>query len=78
MAVRSRHTFTCRAQREIEAGDRLRRRGGMLIDFTRGGKPIGIEITAPSKVTVAAVNRVLKEVGSPLIKQADRAPLRAA
>jgi len=52
--------------------------GGLVIHFTRGGKPIGIEITAPSKVTVAAVNRVLKELGFPLIKQADLAPLRAA
>ena len=34
--------------------------------------------TAPSKVTVAAVNRILKELGFPLIRQADVAPLRAA
>ena len=52
--------------------------GGLVIDFTQRGKPIGIEITAPSKVTVAAVNRILKELGFPPIKQADLAPLRAA
>jgi uncharacterized protein YuzE len=51
---------------------------GLVIDFTQRGKPIGIEITAPRKVTVAAVNRILKELGFPLIKQADLAPLRAA
>jgi hypothetical protein len=45
---------------------------GLVIDFTHRGKPIGIEITA------AAVNRVLRELGFPLIKQADLAPLRAA
>ena len=51
---------------------------GLVIDFTQRGKPIGIEITAPSKVTVPAVNRILKELGFPPIKQADLAPLRAA
>jgi len=52
--------------------------GGLVIDYARGGKPIGIEITAPSKATVTAVNRVLKELGFPTIKRADLAPLRAA
>jgi len=52
--------------------------GGLVVDFTRGGKPIGIEITAPGKATVTAVNRLLKELGFPPIKQADLAPLRAA
>ncbi len=51
---------------------------GLVVDFTQRGKPIGIEITAPSKVTVAAVDRVLKELGFLLINQADLAPLRAA
>ena len=52
--------------------------GGLVLDFTRRGKPIGIEITAPSKVTVTAVNRALKELGFPPLKPADLAPLRAA
>ena len=52
--------------------------GGLVVDFTRNGKPIGIEITAPTKATAAAVNRVLKELGFPPIKQTDLAPLRAA
>jgi len=51
---------------------------GLVIDFTQRGKPIGIEITAPSKVTVTGVNRLLKELGFPPVKQADLAPLRAA
>lgn len=51
---------------------------GLVIDYTRGGKPIGIEITAPSKATVTTVNRVLKGIGFPPINQADLAPLRAA
>jgi len=52
--------------------------GGLVIDYTRGGRAIGIEITAPSKATVTTVNRVLKELGFPPIKRADLAPLRAA
>jgi len=52
--------------------------GGLVIDFARTGKPIGIEITAPSKATAAGINRVLKELGFPPVKQADLAPLRAA
>jgi uncharacterized protein YuzE len=52
--------------------------GGLLIDFARSGKPIGIEITAPSKTTAAGVNRVLKELGLSPVKRSDLAPLRAA
>ena len=31
---------------------------GLVIDFNRSGKPIGIEITAPAKLSAAALNRV--------------------
>ncbi len=51
---------------------------GILIDFNRSGKPIGLDITAPSKVTLAVLNRVLRELGIPPAKRADLAPLRAA
>ena len=51
---------------------------GLVIDFNRSGKPIGIEITAPSRLSLAALNRVLRELGLPTMKQADLAPLRAA
>ena len=52
--------------------------GGFVIDFARSGKPIGIEITAPRKGTATAINRILKELGFPPVKQSDLAPLRAA
>jgi uncharacterized protein YuzE len=55
-----------------------RAEGGLLIDFSRAGRPIGIEITAPSRVTLAAVNRVLRKLGFPAVKRADLAPLLAA
>ena len=51
---------------------------GMVVDFARGGKPIGIEITAPSLVTPTSLNRLLKELGLPPIKRTDLAPLKAA
>ena len=51
---------------------------GLVIDFTRDGKPIGIEIVAPDKLTLTAFNRVLRELGFPRLKRADLAPLIAA
>lgn len=51
---------------------------GLVIDFNRAGRPIGIEITAPRKVTLAAMNRVLRELGLPPVKKSDLEPLRAA
>lgn len=51
---------------------------GLVIDFTRAGKPIGIEILAPDKLTLAVFNRVLRELGFPPLKRADLSPLIAA
>jgi hypothetical protein len=51
---------------------------GMVVDFSRSGKPIGIEITAPSKISLSAINRVLRKLGFAALKRADFAPLLAA
>jgi len=51
---------------------------GLVIDFTRDGKPIGIEILAPHKVTLPVLNRVLRELGFPPVKRGDLVPLKAA
>lgn len=51
---------------------------GLLVDYARGGKPIGVEITTPGTLSVAAFNRVLRELGFPPVKRADMAPLIAA
>ncbi len=51
---------------------------GLVIDFNRNGKPIGIEITAPAKLSAAALNRVLRRLHLPTVTRADLAPLRAA
>lgn len=51
---------------------------GLVIDYSRRGKPIGIEITAPAKLSAPALNRVLRRLGAPTVTPADLAPLRAA
>jgi uncharacterized protein YuzE len=51
---------------------------GLVVDFNSSGSPIGIEITAPTKVTVSALNKVLHALGQPEVTPADLAPLRAA
>jgi uncharacterized protein YuzE len=51
---------------------------GLIIDYSRRGNPIGIEITAPAKLSASALNRVLRRLGVPTVTRADLAPLRAA
>jgi hypothetical protein len=54
------------------------KRIGLVIDLSRDGQPIGIEITAPSKVSVAALNRVLTKLGLSRVTRDELAPLLAA
>jgi uncharacterized protein YuzE len=51
---------------------------GLIIDLAANGQPLGIEITAPAQLTVAALNRILRELGCAPVRRADLAPLRAA
>ena len=51
---------------------------GIVVDFHRNGRPIGIEITAPGKISLAGLNKVLRDLGLPPAKRADLAPLLAA
>ena len=51
---------------------------GLVIDFAADGQAIGIEITTPAKVSLAALNAVLRDLGHPLASQADLAPVLAA
>lgn len=48
---------------------------GLVVDLSRSGQPLGIEITAPGKVSVAAVNRVLPRLGASRVSRAELAPL---
>ena len=66
-------------RRPGDRSTRVREAGaGLLVDYRRDGRPIGIEITAPAKISLAKVNRVLRELGLPAAKRADLAPLLAA
>ncbi|MEJ7759527.1 MAG: DUF2283 domain-containing protein [Gemmatimonadaceae bacterium] len=51
---------------------------GMIIDLDARGRPLGIEITAPGQLKLAALNRVLRELGCDPVRRTDLAPLRAA
>ena len=51
---------------------------GMVVDFGSSGRPIGIEITAPTQVTPEALNRVLVGFGISPMTESDLAPLLAA
>jgi uncharacterized protein YuzE len=51
---------------------------GLVVDLDQDGVPVGIEITAPATVTLAALNDVLWGHGMPEISQANLEPLRAA
>jgi uncharacterized protein YuzE len=62
-----------------QRGYRTRRLApGLVVDLARDGQPIGIEITAPSKITVAALNRVLTKLGLSRVTRSELAPLLAA
>ncbi len=51
---------------------------GILVDYRADGTPIGLEITAPTVVTVADINNVLQRLGYPPIGAEDLAPLATA
>jgi hypothetical protein len=48
---------------------------GLLVDYSRSGTPIGIELTAPGQVSLVRLNRVLQEIGQSKLKRTDLAPL---
>ncbi|MFQ6047146.1 MAG: hypothetical protein ACE5PT_12465 [Gemmatimonadales bacterium] len=51
---------------------------GLLVDYSSDGRPIGIEITAPSLATAEQLNALLGELGLPPVASEELAPLRAA
>jgi uncharacterized protein YuzE len=52
--------------------------GGLLVDYARGGRPIGVEIASPCSFSVAAFNRVLRDLNLPAVKREVVAPLIGA
>src|SRR5262249_21513329 len=65
-----------------ESGDTsartVRPKEGLLIDYTSDNRPIGVEITAPAKVTLAALNRTLASANQEPAAADEIAPLLAA
>ncbi len=53
-------------------------KGGLLVDFTRDGRAIGIEITSPSHLDLPSLNEVLARLGQRPARAEDVAPLVAA
>jgi hypothetical protein len=51
---------------------------GLLIDYAKGGRPIGVEITAPAGLSISTFNRVLRKIGVAPVKREDIEPLIAA
>src|SRR5262245_43484800 len=49
--------------------------GGLLIDYSSDGRAIGIEITAPSKVTLEQVNQALLAAKQEPVQADEIAPL---
>ena len=50
---------------------------GMIVDFGAGGDMIGLEITAPSMITVDDINAVLARFGQPALASEELSPLAA-
>jgi uncharacterized protein YuzE len=48
---------------------------GLLLDVSEDGRPIGVEITAPSRTSLEAVNRALESVQLAPLSSEDLAPL---
>ena len=52
--------------------------GGLVVDFAGDGRPIGIEITAPSRLVLGELNQLLARLGQNPVAREDLAPLAAA
>ena len=65
-----------------EDGDRSARTerlaGGLLVDFTSDGRPIGIEISSPARLDIRILNEALARLGREAVRPEDLAPLLAA
>ena len=51
---------------------------GLVVDFAKSGRAIGIEITTPAKFSLVALNRVLRELGFAAATRGELAPVMAA
>jgi len=52
--------------------------GGLLVDFSSDGRPIGVEISSPSRFELSALNDALRRLGQESVRPEDLSPLVAA
>jgi hypothetical protein len=52
--------------------------GLLVVDYAKDGKPIGVEITAPTAVPLDRLNRLLANLGETPLNEHDYLPVRAA
>jgi uncharacterized protein YuzE len=50
---------------------------GILVDYGKGGRPIGIEITAPQQISRQDINQVIAQLNLPPFAEEELAPLMA-
>jgi uncharacterized protein YuzE len=55
-----------------------RREAGILIDYSADGRALGIEFTAPSRITLEGVNQILADIHHQPATRDDLLPLLAA
>ena len=51
---------------------------GLLVDFSASGEPIGLEVIAPTQVTIEDINGALADLGLEPVEPEEMAPLLAA
>ncbi len=74
-------TFAAYLHLERRAGDkssRTERHGSWLVDFTSGGRVMGVEFTRPGAVDVDELNRILMAAHQSAVASADLEPLQGA
>lgn len=52
--------------------------GLLVVDYGAGGRPVGVEITAPRAVSLERLNELLAELGEAPLAEQDYEPVRAA
>ena len=50
---------------------------GLVVDHASDGRPIGVEITSPSAVSLQAINKLLVDLHQQTLAQEELAPLLA-
>ena len=52
--------------------------GLLVVDYGANGRPVGVEITAPSAVPLERLNRLLTDLGELPLAEQDYRPVQAA